>query len=110
LSEFVSVLTDLLKLDCEGCEWEALVQAAVATPELLERICTIVLEVHFTEELQLDTERAVMRVAQFFDIYVRQAGFRFWYLHANPGGVTDRSIHPEMLRLGLPPGVCCYVS
>lgn len=101
-------LIQLLKIDCEGREWEAFVDAATRMPSVLEKVCTIILEIHVSRTLQMNTTADLRRMAAFWDLYVVKMGFRFWYLHANPGAAWDRTVHPILAQLGLDPSICCY--
>ena len=98
----------LLKIDCEGCEWEAFVDVATRAPAALEKVCTIILEVHVTRTLQMNSTADLRRMATFWERYILEQGFRFWYLHANPGAKFDRQVHPKLIDLGLDPSTCCY--
>ena len=70
---------------CEGCEWRAFADVAVRAPWLLTRVCTLVVELHLAPRLGMNTSDDLRRMATFWDSLVLKAGFRFWYLHANPG-------------------------
>ena len=50
----------------------------------------------------------LQRMADFWRLYVLEAGFRFFYMHANPGAEADRQVHPTLRALGLDPSTCCY--
>ncbi|KAJ1637589.1 hypothetical protein T492DRAFT_950872 [Pavlovales sp. CCMP2436] len=102
--------TLVLKLDCEGCEWGAFDHAARIAPELLGRFDLIILEVHVVESLLMSSKGSdgLRMFASFYRELVEKRGFRLSYLHENPGGFTDRAVHPELLRLGLKPSMCCY--
>ena len=99
---------DFLKIDCEGCEWSSLVNAIETTPDIVMRVCTIVVEFHVTQQLQMTTDDDITAMAKFWYLYVDQMGFRLWYMHKNPGGQNDRTVHPFLLNLGLEPNVACY--
>ena len=81
---------------------------ATRTPAVIQRVCTIVLELHVTRTLQMNTTADLKRMAVFWESYVLQAGFRFWFLHANPGSSWDRSVPLELRQMGLDPSTCCY--
>ena len=96
----------LLKIDCEGCEWEALTDPD--TWHSFANVCSVLLEVHVTQSLQMSSVRALERMASFWRYFVVNLGFRFWHIHPNPGGPQDRQTHPALVELGLHPKVCCY--
>ena len=72
----------------------------------------------------MSTTEQLGLLAEFWRRYVVEGGFRLWYVHANPGaqpkpltaqgkmtggvwgGTAD--VHPALLELGYPTGVCCY--
>ena len=71
----------------------------------------------------MNTTRQLKLMSEFWQLYVVQQGFRFWFVHPNPGeqprlvhparptgdvwgGTAD--VHPLLLHLGWVPGVCCY--
>ena len=45
-SKRATPIVDVLKIDCEGCEWTAFAEVARRAPNLLSRVRTILLEVH----------------------------------------------------------------
>ena len=56
----------------------------------------------------MNTTADLRRMAAFWDLYVQQAGFRFWFMHANPGAEHDRHVPKKLRTLGLDPATCCY--
>ena len=98
----------ILKVDCEGCEWEAIDFAARSDPRLLSRFSLIILEVHVVESLLMRGEHGLALFSSFYDTLVDVHGFRLSYLHENPGGYPDRHVHPELQSLGLKASLCCY--
>jgi len=98
----------ILKIDCEGCEFEAFHQLAVNEPEVISQVCTIIMEVHFSETLQMESAHQLKLMASFWQKYVEEFGFRFWYLHENPGANFDQRVNPLLLDIGMDPTICCY--
>jgi hypothetical protein len=99
----------ILKIDCEGCEFEAFHQLAVNEPEVMSQVCTIIMELHFSETLQMKSAHQLKRMASFWQHYVEEFGFRFWYLHENPGSTLDQRVNPLLLDIGMDPTICCYM-
>ena len=71
---------------------------------------TQVIELHVSATLQMNTTADLRLMSAFWELYIERLGFRFWYLHANPGGPEgrDRVLPLPLRRLGLDPGVPAY--
>ena len=104
----------LLHIDTEGAEWAALAHVADNAPQLLASVCTLIMELHLAPRLGANTTNDLKHVAVFWEAVVEKAGFRFWYVHANPGGFPNEhglpgeAVHPMLKQLGADPGTCCY--
>jgi len=97
-----------VKLDCEGCEWDSLVHFAEKEADALQNVCTIILEIHVSDTLQMKSIRQLQLMAKFWNLYIESFGFRLWYLHPNPGGRWDQGVNPLLVELGFEENTCCY--
>ena len=99
---------DILRIDCEGCEWEALHQIVTETPQVLESVSVILLELHVSVSLQMVTSRDLHLIARFWQSYIYDLGFRLFFAHDFSGAFWDRNVHPVLIELGMTPNFCCY--
>jgi hypothetical protein len=99
---------DVLKIDCEGCEWAALNDIATRSPFLLENVCNIYMEVHISTTLGMNSIDQIRLMGKFYSEYIKKHGFRLWYRHTSAGHVHDRDLHPLLREMGFSPNVCCY--
>lgn len=114
---------DLLKIDCEGCEFDAFYQMAREQPSPLQNVRAIHLELHMTLPdggsglgVSAKSNASIAKVHALYTFLFQTLGFQLWWLRQNPGfyGVPTGKyrIHPVLKHLDRPPkGVqhaCCY--
>ena len=95
---------DILKVDCEGCEWGAFTQIASASPALMGKTRLLLLELHVSTMMVPPTPEQFVR---FFDFLMSELGFKLWYVRNNRGRMRDRRV-VDFLKAVLPPDQCCY--
>ena len=97
-------MVDVLKIDCEGCEWEALSHVATHAPTLLRRVRLLLLEIHVG--MGKPQSSLVHDVIQHLFV---EHGFRVYRQRTNLGKLQDRFRAPtELVGAGLHPEPCCY--
>ena len=87
---------EVLKIDCEGCEWEAFDHIRQSSPRLLERVNQIVLELHLRTQFGLLSFGHLERMLRhLYDDH----GFRVFKATPSPGfpGVLSHSKAPDDL-------------
>ena len=87
---------DVLKIDCEGCEWDAFADLARAHPQLLARVDQIVLELHMRVQFQFKSMDQLERL--FRHLFIEH-GFRVFNAAPSSGfvGALRHSVAPPDL-------------
>lgn len=101
---------NILKIDCEGCEWRSLYELSQHDSAILDNVCNIYLELHFTTTLNVRTHSDLKYVAFFWEEYIQKRGFKFWFVHTNPGNYYDRTYHEILQKIGFPTHCCIEIA
>lgn len=97
---------DILKLDCEGCEWSAF----LSSPRILEQTKQLLVELHFSQNLGLKTPHDLTKVGSFYDQVLGHENARWKLLRmvTNMGCRGDDNVLPALSKHGYGGG-CCRV-
>ena len=90
----------LLKIDCEGCEWDAMHHLAMQSgsgPGVLSFVDAIYLELHLG--LQMSTSQDLAKFATAFHLLFEREGFRLWWVHPNAARAPGAAMHAELHKL-----------
>ena len=98
---------DVLKIDCEGCEWPALLQMARRTPSVLNHTSVLFLEVHVAASM-VPKGTTSEHVSEAFHFLLDVLGFRVWWMRNNPGYPADHKVAEFAREAGVSDGQCCY--
>jgi len=103
-SNLTSKGPDVLKIDCEGCEWPAFEQIARETPDALANVKMVQMEVHLTPTLNEPTPDQFDTTFSF----LTKKGFKLYFLRMNHGFTRDRYLSSFLHPTSLPKDICCY--
>jgi len=98
----------VIKIDCEGCEWEMFHHIATQSPKTLSDTHVILVEMHFARHLQMNSVQALGYTASFFWHVILNHGFRVWYVGFNDGWDASRDMYPEIDSYGFNRLHACY--
>lgn len=100
-------IVDVLKVDCEGCEWPAFLDVARFAPETLARVRIILIEIHAIKKYGMDR---MHQLDQLLEHLIHVHHFRVYKVITNKGWPGARNqIKPMMKNLGFQKVPCCYV-
>jgi hypothetical protein len=90
---------DVLKIDCEGCEWDAFYHLATsaAGSRVLSMVDEIYLELHLS--LQLSTANDLSKFAAMYQLLFEREGFKLWWVHPNGARGPGQHMHPSLRAL-----------
>ena len=103
----------ILKIDCEGCEWE--VFGRMGNPSQLANIKQFLIEFHFADTFGIKDASSLELVGNTFDVLWPRpsqtgapgaARLEQFYMHLNGGIRRDRNVISELKLAGLP-FYCC---
>jgi FkbM family methyltransferase len=93
---------DVLKIDCEGCEGDAL---AAVSPEAMACVQVLMLELHFAERFQ-GSDSSLKKAAQIHD-HLHATGWKTWF-SVQRGWGPDESVQPLPGWSAAGGDSCCY--
>ena len=100
-------IIDVLKIDCEGCEWTAFREVEDRQPHLLSRVRIILLEVHSIKKYGLASSAQVDRLLSFL---IDTHGFRVYRSGFNKGWPGARNkVKSLLVQAGFPALPCCWL-
>ena len=98
---------DVLKIDCEGCEWTAFTEVARRSPNLLSRVRTVLIEIHAIKPYGM---HHAYLVHQLLDFLIHHHGFRVYRSGFNKGWPGARyQVKPTLIQAGFPRMPCCWL-
>ena len=99
----------LLKIDCEGCEWDALFEAAQESSPFLDHVDALYLELHPNEAMQMRTEGDMIKMAVVYEHIFKRQGFQMWFWHNNHGKArAHRKLPRQMAQIPGAKAECCF--
>ncbi len=97
----------IMKMDCEGCEWEVWREIhSTSGPRGLERFGQVLTELHFAPTLRYSHEKAKVD-APLWSSLVANSNLVVFANSSNPGSELDRKLDEELVAAGFEDGVCC---
>jgi FkbM family methyltransferase len=91
---------DVLKIDCEGCEWDAL--TTLSKEDLATKVKLLNLEIHFSDLHHVPPLQSYLTL---FETILDS--FKIFFRHDNQGGTTPVHTSAELMSAGLPDNQCC---
>ena len=96
---------DVLKIDCEGCEYPTFDYLVEKQPAQLCGVQQLLMEVHASASMGLTAPAQLRRLLRHAWV---DHDFRVFSSVIAEGLTEDRSVAREVNRAGLPSGLCCY--
>lgn len=102
--EHATTELDVLKLDCEGCEWEAFSRPTSHMTCLVSRVRILMIELHLTPAFGFHN---VSQLDELLDL-IAGSGLELYRRRFNPGFKKDKRSAPlDLVRGGFPSIACC---
>jgi len=88
MASFGHAAVDVVKIDCEGCEWESLSSVVQAAPESLNCVHVLLVELHFAK--RSNGNHISMTSAGRISHHLQLAGWKVWFA-VQRGWGSDRA-------------------